>query len=67
MHEIHMRQDENLLTQQQKERTALEKAHSKTLKKACKSGNLVEVQQQTTEELTRLTWEHEEKVKCIFM
>lgn len=64
MREIHMNQEEKLLTQQQKEKAALEKSHSKSRKKAAdKNMSMDQIQSQISGELAQIQREQEESVQ----
>ncbi|XP_062621888.1 1-phosphatidylinositol 4,5-bisphosphate phosphodiesterase classes I and II-like isoform X3 [Saccostrea cucullata] len=62
MREVHELQEERLMISQVKAKTAMEKLHAKSLKKAIKAGNVEEVEQANRQEYQKLTREHDEKV-----
>ena len=64
IHEVHV---ERLIGQQMKDKSVLEKSHSKNLKRASKEGQDINmVQRQNHEEFVRFTAEQEQKV-CYVM
>ncbi|XP_061173851.1 1-phosphatidylinositol 4,5-bisphosphate phosphodiesterase beta-1-like isoform X2 [Saccostrea echinata] len=63
MREVHELQEERLMISQVKAKTALEKFHAKSLKKAIKAGNVEQVEQANRQEYQKLTREHDEKHK----
>lgn len=62
MREIHELQEERLMISQVKAKTAMEKVHAKSLKKAIKTGNVEQVEQANRQEYQQLTREQDEKV-----
>lgn len=65
MREIHELQEERLMLSQVKAKTATEKVHAKSLKKAIKTGNVEQVEQANRQEYQKLAREHDEKVPPI--
>ncbi|XP_065944462.1 1-phosphatidylinositol 4,5-bisphosphate phosphodiesterase beta-1 isoform X5 [Magallana gigas] len=63
MREIHELQEERLMISQVKAKTAMEKVHAKSLKKAIKTGNVEQVEQANRQEYQQLTREQDEKHK----
>lgn len=62
MREIHELQEERLMLSQVKAKTAMEKVHAKSLKKAIKTGNVEQVEQANRQEYQKLAREHDDKV-----
>lgn len=65
MREIHELQEERLMLSQVKAKTAMEKVHAKSLKKAIKTGNVEQVEQANRQEYQKLAREHDDKVPPI--
>ncbi|XP_078316385.1 1-phosphatidylinositol 4,5-bisphosphate phosphodiesterase classes I and II-like isoform X14 [Crassostrea virginica] len=63
MREIHELQEERLMLSQVKAKTAMEKVHAKSLKKAIKTGNVEQVEQANRQEYQKLAREHDDKHK----